>query len=85
VIEGAQGDAGGLKQLPIPEKYMRIPPTTLDESVRELAQLYAAHSDDRLNGTHDAPDFGDAVRMHKFIDQINLASESGKTQVVRWR
>ncbi len=85
VIEGAQGDTGGLKQLPIPEKYTRIPATTLDESVRELAHLYAAHSDDRLNGTHDAPDFADAVRMHKFIDQINLASDSGKTQVVHWK
>jgi predicted dehydrogenase len=85
VIEGAQGDAGGLKQLPIPEEYRRIPPTTLDVSVQDLAHLYAAHSNDRLNGTHDAPDFADAVRMHKFIDQINLASKSGKTEMVHWR
>jgi hypothetical protein len=63
---------------------MCIPHTTLDVSVQDLAHLYAAHSDDRLNGTHNAPDFADAVRMHKFIDQINLASETGKTQVVNW-
>jgi predicted dehydrogenase len=84
VIEGAQGDEGRLKQLSIPKKYMRIPPTNLDVSVQDLAHLYAAHSDDRLNGTHNAPAFADAVRMHKLIDQINLASETGKTQVVNW-
>jgi predicted dehydrogenase len=84
LIEGAQGDEGRLKQLPIPQKYMRIPPTTLDVSVQDLAHLYAAYSDDRLNGTHNAPDFSDAVRMHKLIDQINLSSKTGTTQVVNW-
>jgi predicted dehydrogenase len=84
VIEGAQGDEGRLKQLPIPHKYMRIPPTTLDVSVQDLAHLYAAHSDDRLHGTRNAPDFSDAVRMHKLIDQINLSSKTGETLVVNW-
>src|ERR1700722_10945706 len=84
VIEGAQGDQGRLKQLPIPHKYMRIPPTTLDVSVQDLAHLYAAHADDRLNGTRNAPDFSDAVRMHKLIDQINLSSKTGETLVVNW-
>jgi predicted dehydrogenase len=84
VIEGAQGDEGKLRRLPIPEKYIRIPPTTLDVSVQDLAHLYAAHAADRANGTRAAPDFADAVRMHRFIDRINLASETGKTLSADW-
>jgi hypothetical protein len=37
-----------------------------------------------LHGTRNAPDFSDAVRMHKLIDQINLSSKTGETLVVNW-
>jgi len=84
LIEGARGDEAGLRPLPVPGKYMRIPPTTLDVSVQDLAHLYRAHSNDRLNGSHNAPGFADAARMHRFIDQINEASQTGKTQLVNW-
>ena len=59
---------------------IRKPISHLDVSVRDLAHLYAAHALDRLTGTQEAPNFADAVRMHKLIDRLNLASATGTLQ-----
>jgi predicted dehydrogenase len=48
---------------------------TLDASVQDVAYLYAAYGRDRQNGTSEASDFRDAVRMHHVIDQICSSSE----------
>jgi predicted dehydrogenase len=82
LIEGAQGAKAPFVALPIPAKYRRIPASSLDISVEDLAHLYAAHLADRLDGTHTAPDFRDGVRMHKLIDLMYAASGSGMLQTV---
>jgi predicted dehydrogenase len=81
-IEGAQGDVGVLRPLPVPASYRFVPPSTLDTSVLDLAHLYAAHARDRARGTHLTPDFADAVRMHRFIDRVILGSVTGTMQTV---
>jgi predicted dehydrogenase len=74
IIEGATGDAGTLATLQIPGQYQLLPPTTLDVSVQDLANVYAAHAKDRQTGSRVAPDFSDAVRMHRLLDRISEAS-----------
>jgi hypothetical protein len=43
--------------------------------VQDVAYLYAAYARDRQNGTTEASDFKDAVRMHHVIDQISSSSD----------
>jgi predicted dehydrogenase len=81
-VEGAQGVGDVLRPLPTPASYEFVPPSELDASVLNLAHLYAAHAQDRSQGTHLAPDFADGARMHKFIDRINQASATGAGQSV---
>jgi predicted dehydrogenase len=74
LIEGSQGDGGKWHVLPTPERYHTIPDSSLDVSVQDLAQLYAAFATDRSSGTSHARSFSDAVAMHRLIDAINSAS-----------
>jgi predicted dehydrogenase len=74
LIEGGQGANTAFVELPIPASYSKIPASTLDVSVEDLAHLYAAHLEDRVNGTHIAPDFRDGVRMHQLIDLMFASS-----------
>jgi predicted dehydrogenase len=77
-IEGAHGDNLPLAPLVIPDAYDRLPPSDLPSSVLELAEVYAAYARDVADGTHDAPDFEDAVRMHKLIDAAMASTETGR-------
>jgi len=78
VIELAIGDAQPLEIVEIPAEYEWLPPSQLGASVLELANLYAAHAYDVQHGTHRAPTFVDAVRMHELMDQIVAADTAGK-------
>jgi predicted dehydrogenase len=60
------------------------PLSALDASVLDLVYLYAAYANDRANGTHDAPTFADAVKMHKLIDLITESSSTGIRQSVKF-
>jgi predicted dehydrogenase len=82
LIEGGQGTKTPFTELPIPSAYSHIPPSSLDVSLEDLAHLYAAHLEDRKNGTHIAPDFRDGVRMHKLIDLMFASSSTGALQTV---
>jgi predicted dehydrogenase len=81
LIQGGQGANTPFIELPIPSSYSHIPPSTLDVSVEDLAHLYAAHLEDRKNGTHIAPDFRDGIRMHKLIDAMFASSDTGMVQM----
>jgi predicted dehydrogenase len=77
IIEGAKEGDGSLKRLLIPDEYQELPANSLDVSVQDLANLYAAHAKDRETGSHTAPDFSDAVRMHRLLGRIGEASDLG--------
>jgi predicted dehydrogenase len=86
LIEGGQGQKTPFVALPIPPAYSKIPPSTLDISVEDLAHLYAAHLEDRRNGTHIAPDFRDGIRMHQLIDLMFASSSTASTlEVPTWK
>jgi predicted dehydrogenase len=76
VVEGVTGDASSLSPLPVPAEYELLAKTDLDACVRDVAYLYAAYARDRKNGTAEASNFRDAVRLHQIIDQISTSSDS---------
>ncbi|AGA30651.1 Gfo/Idh/MocA family protein [Singulisphaera acidiphila] len=82
LIEGARGSRQPLATLPVPERLRWLPRLDLHGSILELANLYAAFARDLAEGTHHAPTFADAVRMHRLLDAIGEASGSGQRQ--RW-
>jgi predicted dehydrogenase len=77
IIKGAHGDNLPLEMLPVPDSYNWLPPSALPSSVLELANLYVAYARDIEAGTHLAPTFADAVRMHTIIDLIQHSSSTG--------
>jgi predicted dehydrogenase len=78
ILEGATTQQPGWGDLPIPDIYQQIPPSSLDFSVQDLAHLYAAFARDRVQGTRTTPDFSDAVVLHRIIDAIGCSSATGK-------
>jgi predicted dehydrogenase len=77
VIEGAHGDDLPLARLEIPASYDWLPPSGLPSAVLELANVYAVFAQERAAGTHEAPDFDDAVWLHRFFDLMDMSSQKG--------
>jgi len=76
-VTGAHGDNLPMASLPVPGHYDSLPPSDLPSAVLELAHLYAAFAHDVAHGTHTAPTFADAVRMHELIEAAERSSLSG--------
>ncbi|MFG3029175.1 Gfo/Idh/MocA family protein [Streptomyces sp. NPDC048253] len=77
-LHGVNGDSSpgsALAVLPVPEEYRSLPDASLDESVQDLAHLYAAFARDKANGTTEATTFAEAVNQHHLIDRIQESSE----------
>ena len=83
VVRGAQGEGGGWKEITIPDQFRTIPPSSLDVSVQDLAQLYSAFACDSATGSKSVRDFADAVAMHRLIDAILNAAFSGQTVALK--
>lgn len=78
LIEGAHGDKLPMERLVVPASYDRVPVAELPSAVLELAELYVAFARDLSEGTHTAPTFDDAVRMHKLIDATVASTQTGQ-------
>jgi predicted dehydrogenase len=83
LIEGAQGDAQPMKELPIPDMYNWLPKSELGGSQLELANLYAAYARDVADGTRLAPTFADALVMHELMEKIEESNRDGKRVTLR--
>ncbi|MDR5781320.1 Gfo/Idh/MocA family oxidoreductase [Caballeronia sp. LZ065] len=81
-IHGAHGDKEPLIRLAVPERYHRVPASSLPSSVLELAELYWAYAHDVEQGTRTAPSFADAVRMHRLIDDAQASYAARRFIVV---
>jgi predicted dehydrogenase len=77
ILRGAHGDNLALAEKPIPTHYDTVPEAALPSAVIELASLYAAFAADSAQGSHTAPDFNDAVWMHRLIEAFERSSASG--------
>jgi predicted dehydrogenase len=79
-LEGAQGAAKELADLPIPARYRWVPDATPRESPYNVAQLYARLAESIHGGKPASPGFDAAVTRHRLIDAIVRASETGHKQ-----
>ncbi|MHC8380932.1 Gfo/Idh/MocA family protein [Pseudomonas sp. LB3P14] len=77
IIDAAQGDSQPMRTLKVPPRYNWLPENNLGGSQQELANLYAAYAKDARDGTHLAPTFADALRMHELIDAIEMSNREG--------
>ena len=76
-VAGARGESRSLKPMPVPATYDGLPASTLPSAVLELGELYAAFARDRRAGTRTAPDFEDAVHLHRLFDALATSSATG--------
>jgi predicted dehydrogenase len=77
VITGAHGDDLPMQRLEVPATYDWLPPSELPSAVLELANLYTAFARDGVDGRHTAPDFADALRLHRLFDAFETSSRQG--------
>jgi len=79
-VQGAQGAAEQLADLPIPAKYRWVPDSVPLGSPYNVAQLYAKLAERIRDGKPASPSFAAAVIRHRLIDAIVHASETGQKQ-----
>lgn len=75
-MRGGNGDAAGLEPLmPPASAYAGLPEGAV---ARNVARIYALLARDIREGTRLAPDFDDAVALHRLVDAIGRsAAQSG--------
>jgi predicted dehydrogenase len=74
-VEAGKKGEEGYRELEVPKSYYYgFEDTT---PARNVAAVYRQMADDLVNGTHTAPDFDDAVALHKVIDAIERSNHSG--------
>ncbi len=80
-VQGAQGEAKVLADLPVPASYRWVPEGVPAGSPYNVAQLYAKLAERIEDGEPASPDFAAAVTRHRLIDRVVRASETGRKQV----
>ena len=82
-LAGFRGPGGTYQDMTVPDRFRHVPAGLPADAVLNVAQLYAALSDDiRHGGPGDSgpasvPDFGDAVRTHRLLDAIRSSRQNG--------
>lgn len=75
-IYGAKNEDDSLNQLKVPEeKYENLPSEVIP---RNVSRIYKAIASDFKNNTKTAPQFEDALKLHKLLDDIQKASKNLK-------
>jgi predicted dehydrogenase len=80
-LQGAQGEAKALADLPVPASYRWVPDGVPPDSPYNVAQLYAKLAERIRDGKPASPGFAAAVTRHRLIDAIVRASETGRKQI----
>ena len=78
-ISGSQG-GDGLAVLPIPESYAAQTPgleRLQNTTAYSVARMYATFAADLRDGSHNAPDFAEAIRTFRVIEAVENAAASG--------
>jgi predicted dehydrogenase len=77
-LSGAVGDAQ-LEPLAVPDQYQSVPPEVPDTAARNVAGLYQTFGQAVERGDGPGafePSFATAVSLHRFLDEVERASES---------
>lgn len=81
-LQGGQGAAKALADLPVPARYRWVPVGVSPESPYNVAQLYSRLAERIRDGKPASPGFAAAVARHRLLDAIVRASETGRKQVL---
>jgi predicted dehydrogenase len=74
--------SASLVELNIPDHYRWVPDTISNGPVFNVAQALEKFARDIIEGTHCVPNFEDAVNLHKLLDRIQKAADTGERQVL---
>lgn len=77
-VQGAQG-SHDLIELDIPERFVYVPDDFPRGDPFNIGQLYTLFAEAIRTGESRVPTFDTAVDLHRFIDTIQQASDSGRT------
>ena len=80
-IQGAQ-KSNDLADLEIPERFVYVPDDFPKGDPFNVVQMYALFAEAIRTGENRLPTFDDAVELHRFLDIIKKASDTGKEQHV---
>ena len=80
-IQGAQ-KSNDLADLEIPERFVYVPDDFPKGAPFNVGQMYALFAEAIRTGENRLPTFDDAVELHRFLDIIKKASDTGKEQHV---
>ena len=80
-VQGAQG-SDSLQDLPVPSRYTWVLEGMPGGAVYNVGQMYYEFGRAIREGDACQPDFDEAVRLHRFIDKIQQASDSGREVAV---
>jgi predicted dehydrogenase len=77
-LSGSQGD-DGLAEIPIPHASTSVPglESLVNTTAHSLARMYETFASDLRNGSHNAPDFAQALATFRVSDAIEEAAASG--------
>ena len=80
-VQGAKG-SHDLQDLVIPEGFIYVPDDFPKGDPFNVGQMYALFAEAIRTGQSRLPTFDDAVELHRFLDTIKLASDTGQEQAV---
>jgi predicted dehydrogenase len=80
-VQGAQG-SHELKDMAIPDRFNFVPDDFPRGDPFNVGQMYALFAEAIRTGQSRLPTFDTAVDLHRFIDTIKLASDTGREQPV---
>jgi predicted dehydrogenase len=76
-LHGAQrGDA--LQPITVPQRFTVATPGTPAGEATNVGQMYALFAEAIRSGKGSQPDFGTAVALHRLVDAIKQASDTGR-------
>lgn len=67
-----------LAEMTVPERFVLVDPQKAKRDAYNVGQLYARFAETVRGGQGDHPTFDTAVQMHRVVDAIRMASETGR-------
>ena len=80
-VQGAVG-SHELQNLEIPERFVYVPSGFPQGDPFNIGQMYALFAEAIRSGQNRAPDFDVAVDLHRFVDRLKEASDTGRELTV---
>lgn len=81
-LQGSRGNEP-LRELDVPGRFSYVNPNTPGGEPYNVAQMYSRFSHAIRTGQASHPDFDTAVELHRFLDDIKRASDTGQEVQVR--